>query len=67
MKKTGILNQPISAVMASLGHTDTVVIADAGLPIPNGPKRIDLALAERIPSFLKTLASGEGHCCRRDA
>jgi D-ribose pyranase len=55
MKKTGILNQPISAVIAGLGHTDTVVIADAGLPIPDGPVRIDLALAERIPSFLKTL------------
>ena len=55
MKKTGILNQPISTVIAGLGHTDTIVIADAGLPIPNGPQRIDLALAERIPSFLKTL------------
>lgn len=55
MKKTGILNQPISAVIAGLGHTDTIVIADAGLPIPDGPQRIDLALAERIPSFLKTL------------
>jgi D-ribose pyranase len=55
MKKTGILNQPISAIIAGLGHTDTVVIADAGLPIPDGPVRIDLALAERIPSFLKTL------------
>jgi D-ribose pyranase len=55
MKKTGILNQPISAIIAGLGHTDTVVIADAGLSIPDGPKRIDLALAQGIPSFLKTL------------
>ena len=30
MKKTDLLNQPISAVIASLGHTDTLVIADAG-------------------------------------
>ncbi len=55
MKKIGILNQPISAVMASLGHTDTVVIADAGLPIPEGPERIDLALKKGVPSFLQTL------------
>lgn len=55
MKKTGILNQPISDVIASLGHTDTVVIADAGLPIPNGPQRIDLALTKGVPAFLKTL------------
>ena len=32
MKKTVLLNQPISAVIAGLGHMDTLVIADAGLP-----------------------------------
>ncbi len=55
MKKTGIINQPISAVIAGLGHTDTVVIADAGLPIPPEPQRIDLALTEGIPTFLDTV------------
>ena len=55
MKKIGIINQPISAVIAGLGHTDTVVIADAGLPIPPEPQRIDLALTEGIPTFLDTL------------
>ena len=55
MKKIGILNQPISSVIAGLGHTDTLVIADAGLPIPPETQRIDLALAEGIPSFLDTL------------
>jgi D-ribose pyranase len=55
MKKIGIINGPISAVIASLGHTDTVVIADAGLPIPTGPERIDLALSAGLPAFLDTL------------
>ncbi|MCL4300648.1 MAG: D-ribose pyranase [Anaerolineae bacterium] len=55
MKKIGIINGPISAVTASLGHTDTVVIADAGLPIPSGPERIDLALSAGLPAFLDTL------------
>ena len=55
MKKTGILNQPISAIIAGLGHLDTIVIADAGLPIPEGPERIDLALTKNVPSFLETL------------
>lgn len=55
MKKTGILNQPISSVVASLGHTDTLVIADAGLPVPPETQRIDLALTEGIPTFLDTL------------
>lgn len=55
MKKIGILNQPISSVIAGLGHTDMLVIADAGLPIPQETQRIDLALTEGIPGFLDTL------------
>jgi len=55
VKKIGILNQPISSVIAGLGHTDTLIIADAGLPIPPETQRIDLALTEGIPSFIDTL------------
>ncbi len=55
MKKTGILNQPISAVIAGMGHKDTLVVADAGLPIPPETERIDLALTEGVPTFLETV------------
>jgi len=55
MKKIGILNQPLSAVVAGLGHMDQLVVADAGLPIPAGPERIDLALKEGLPGFAETL------------
>jgi D-ribose pyranase len=55
VKKTGIINQPISSVIAGLGHTDTLVVADAGLPIPVETVRIDLALTRNIPTFLDTL------------
>ena len=55
MKKIGILNQPLSAVIAGLGHMDQLVVADAGLPIPAGPERIDLALKEGLPGFAQTL------------
>ena len=55
MKKIGILNQPLSAVVSGLGHMDKLVVADAGLPIPSETERIDLALAEGIPAFLETL------------
>jgi D-ribose pyranase len=55
MKKIGILNQPISAVIAGLGHTDMLVIADAGLPIPSEVERIDLALVRGVPGFLQTV------------
>jgi D-ribose pyranase len=55
VKKIGILNQPISSVIAGLGHMDTLVVADAGLPIPQETQRIDLAMVEGIPGFLDTL------------
>ena len=55
MKKVGVINQPIASVISDLGHTDTITIADAGLPIPATTQRIDLALTHGIPSFLETL------------
>lgn len=55
MKKSGILNSNISSVIATMGHTDALTICDAGLPIPDGTKRIDLALSRNSPGFLETL------------
>jgi D-ribose pyranase len=55
VKKIGVINQPISSLIAGLGHLDTVVVADAGLPIPLETQRIDLALAQGIPPFVDTL------------
>ncbi|URN93382.1 MAG: D-ribose pyranase [Candidatus Pristimantibacillus lignocellulolyticus] len=51
MKKHGILNSHISKILSDLGHTDTIVIADVGLPIPKDVPRIDLALKLGVPSF----------------
>ncbi|MEC0111294.1 D-ribose pyranase [Paenibacillus taichungensis] len=51
MKKQGILNSHISKVLSDLGHTDTIVIADAGLPVPEGVPKIDLSLKLGTPSF----------------
>lgn len=55
MKKTSLLNQPLSSVIASMGHTDYLVVCDAGLPIPKDAIRIDLALKENYPAFLEVL------------
>lgn len=55
MKKGRLLNAEISHVIARLGHTDTLTIADAGLPIPVGPQRIDLALTPGTPEFLQVV------------
>lgn len=60
MLKTNILNAPLLGALAKLGHTDTVVIADAGLPIPAGPTVVDLALERGMLSFedvLRVLAT----------
>ncbi|WP_138494859.1 D-ribose pyranase [Paenibacillus pinistramenti] len=51
MKKLGMLNSHIAKVLADLGHTDTIVIADVGLPVPDGVPKIDLALRLGSPSF----------------
>jgi len=55
MKKGKLINHPLSNLIASLGHTDEIVIADAGLPIPKETQRIDLALTRGIPTFEETL------------
>lgn len=59
MKKHGILNSHLTKIFADLGHTDTVVIADCGLPIPKGVERVDLALRLGEPSFLDVLNAVE--------
>lgn len=55
MKRTPLLNAPISAVIARLGHTDLLLVSDAGFPIPAEPERIDLALVAGVPSMMQTL------------
>lgn len=55
MKKAGLLHAELSAVLAGLGHTQTVVIGDAGLPVPDGVPCVDLAVCAGVPSFLSVL------------
>ena len=55
MKKTTLLNQALSEVIAGMGHGDLLVIGDYGLPCPKGVRRIDLALRPSVPAFLETV------------
>jgi D-ribose pyranase len=55
MKKTGVLNSRISGIIADMGHRDMVTICDAGLPVPKGVEKIDLAVSNGIPSFISVL------------
>ncbi|MCE4048756.1 MULTISPECIES: D-ribose pyranase [Bacillaceae] len=59
MKRYGILNSHIAQVLADLGHTDYIVIADAGLPIPDGVKKIDLAIKAGFPTFIDVVNAVE--------
>jgi len=55
MKKTALLHAGLSAAIARLGHGDTLVIGDAGLPVPPGVPCIDLALTANIPRMADVL------------
>jgi D-ribose pyranase len=55
MKKRTLLQSDLSYIIATLGHLDTLVIADAGLPIPAETVRIDLALTKCVPGAIQTL------------
>ncbi|WP_050614476.1 D-ribose pyranase [Bacillus testis] len=57
MKKHGILNSSISKVLADMGHTDTIVIGDAGLPVPAAVQKIDLALTPGFPDFQRVVSA----------
>ncbi|MFB4420424.1 D-ribose pyranase [Streptomyces sp. QL37] len=55
MKKSGILNRHLAGALAELGHGDGVLICDVGMPIPPGPRVVDLAFRAGVPSFAEVL------------
>lgn len=55
MKLGGVLNHHLAMVIAEMGHTDGLTVADAGLPVPLGVDRIDLAVSPGVPSFAQVL------------
>lgn len=54
-RNNGTLNGQLSRVISEVGHTDQLVVTDAGLPIPPGVERVDLAIRENLPRFLDLL------------
>ena len=55
MKKSGILNAQLSGALATLGHTDLIMVVDAGFPIPSTALRVDLAISENLPDLRTVL------------
>ena len=58
MKKKGIINAQLAGLIAGLGHKDTYMIADAGMPIPRGVEIVDLALVGGVPTFRQVMDAG---------
>ena len=55
MKKSRLLNSELSYEIAKIGHTAHITLCDAGLPIPQSVKRIDLAVEAGLPGFIQVL------------
>lgn len=55
MKRGILFNSTIVSVMSRMGHGDGLCIGDAGLPVPEGRHRIDIALRSGVPGFAETL------------
>lgn len=55
MKKNGVINPQLARIIASMGHTDRLVVCDSGLPIPRDAEVVNLALTKNIPRFLDTV------------
>lgn len=50
MKKTGILNAELIGELTKMRHTDKIVICDAGFPVPEGKRLVDVSLVAGLPT-----------------
>ncbi len=55
MRKNALLHTDINWLLSDLGHRDRIAIADAGLPVPEKVRKIDLALKCGLPDFISVL------------
>lgn len=62
MKKSGIINAQLAGLLAGLGHKDTYMIADAGMPIPRGVEVVDLAVVGGVPTFRQVMDAIADEC-----
>ena len=67
MKKTELLHAEISEIIAKSAHGDMIMIGDAGMPVPEGVKFIDLALTEGMVPFFDVLDAVLKELCVEEA
>ncbi|HJG65146.1 MAG TPA: D-ribose pyranase [Corynebacterium stationis] len=51
MLKRGLLNPQLNEALSHLGHTDALVFADAGLPLPEDVAVVDLSITFGLSSM----------------
>jgi D-ribose pyranose/furanose isomerase RbsD len=54
---TSILNAELTHAVAAMGHTDVLMVVDAGFPIPEDVRRVDLALTRGVPTIEQVLTA----------
>jgi len=54
---TTVWNGELVGILAGLGHGDRIVIADAGLPVPERARLVDLAVMRNLPMSTQVLAA----------
>ncbi len=52
-----ILNNELMYAIASMGHTECLIVCDAGFPIPSDAWRVDLALVQDVPDLETVLSA----------
>jgi D-ribose pyranase len=60
MRATGILHPDLVSLLASAGHGDRIVLADAGLRIPEDRRSVDLAVTCGVPRMSQILDAVQG-------
>jgi len=57
MRRSGLWHPRLAELVAGLRHTETIVVADPGLPVPLEVETIDLVWARDEPALLPVLAA----------
>ncbi len=55
MKKGRILHKDLNELIGSAAHGDLIIVSDAGLAVPNGTPRIELAIERDVPDIVTIL------------
>ena len=55
MLKKGILNPQLNFALSKLGHMDSVMVCDSGMPVPSNVDRVDLEFVAGMPEIMPVL------------